>query len=99
MVRNIRGGSPRNGGQGIEEEIAHIRGLIPMEAEERGIKTEVEVKRDDDVAGAICQAAECANADVVCLGQHPVGKRSRSIAHEVFERCPRPVLVVKPPVP
>lgn len=79
----------------------HLRSLVPPEAVERGIRTEVEVIESADPAAAIAQAAERFGADVVCMGSHGrtgLGKALvGSVTQGVIARTHRPVLVVKPP--
>lgn len=80
---------------------AHLRALVPPEAEARGIKTEVEVVEDEDAARAICRAAESVNADLVCVGANArpgaLARAMGSVALGVLQECRRPVLVVWPP--
>jgi nucleotide-binding universal stress UspA family protein len=79
----------------------HLRSLVPPEADERGIRTEVEVIESKDAAAAIAQAAERFGADVICMGSHGragLGKTLvGSVTQGVIARTRRPVLVVKPP--
>jgi len=84
--------------------IAHtserLRQLIPAEAATRGIHTEVQIFEDKDAAIGIGQAAEAANADVVCIGAHArpgaVARAMGSVALRVLQQCRRPVLIVWP---
>lgn len=75
----------------------HLRTLIPSDAEERGILTEVEVVESTDPGVAIAQAAERFGADAICIGTHGrTGLASAilgSVAQEVFRRTQRPVLL------
>ncbi|WP_373045400.1 universal stress protein [Vulgatibacter sp.] len=78
----------------------HLRSLVPPEAEELGIVTEVEVVESNDPAVAIAQAAERFGADLICIGTRGrtgIGKAVLgSVAESVIARTRRPVLVVKP---
>jgi len=80
-----------------------LRSLIPPEAAVRGITTEIEVVENDDAATAICQTAEAANADIVCVGAHArpgaVARMMGSVSLKVLQHCRRPVLVVWPNIP
>lgn len=77
------------------------RTLVPEEAEDRGIVTEVEIVESNDVATAICQSAERFRADLICLGtQGRTGLTKAvlgSVAQAVVGGTKRPVLLVKPP--
>jgi len=79
----------------------HLRTLVPLDAEERGVRTEVEVIESRDPPAAIAQAAERFGADVICMGSHGrtgLGKALLgSVTQGVIGRTQRPVLVVKPP--
>lgn len=79
------------------------RTLVPPEAEERGIVTEVEIVESNDVAQAICQAAERLGADLICLGTHGRTGLSKailgSVAQAVVGGTRRPLLLVKPQEP
>jgi nucleotide-binding universal stress UspA family protein len=72
--------------------------LIPTDAEPQGFQVKVEVVASDDVAGAICAAAQRLDADLICLGSHGPVKHAvatlASTVHAVIARSTRPVLVV-----
>lgn len=76
-----------------------LRALIPNGAEARGVQTEVEILESRDVAEEIAEEAERFCADIVCIASH--GRSGimetllGSVAHEVIQRCTRPVLVVR----
>ncbi len=78
-----------------------LEGLIPAEAVDRGITTDVRVLEGNQLASAICQCAERFGVDLICLGSHGRGGLSRlvlgSVASAVIARSHRPVTVVKPP--
>jgi nucleotide-binding universal stress UspA family protein len=82
---------------------ARLRSLVPAEAAARGVRTEIEVIEHGDVPRAICQAAEAANADVVCVGAHArpsaAARVMGSVTLDVLQHCRRPVLVVWPREP
>ena len=81
--------------------VAHLRGLIPAEVSERGIRTDVSVIENRDTAAGICEAADLFGADLICIGSHGysglLGAAIGSVAQEVIARSSRPVLVVRPP--
>jgi nucleotide-binding universal stress UspA family protein len=81
--------------------VAELRRLVPKLAE--GLVTRTEVIREEDVAGAICAAAERVGADAICLGAHGRSGVKRavlgSVAEAVMQRSSRPVLIVRPPPP
>lgn len=85
----------------IEAAAARLRELVPSEADERGITTEVEVIEHPFPAKAICREAERFGADLVCLGTHGRSGISQtvlgSVAQEVLAASRRPVQLVKPP--
>jgi len=80
---------------------ARLQALIPDEAGQRGIASEVHVLERTAPAKAIYQAAERFGADVICLGSHGRSGLSAalvgSVTHAVMEQTLRPVLVVRPP--
>ncbi len=82
---------------------ARLRALIPAEAEERGATTETRIIEAGDAAKAICEAAERFGTDLVCIGSHGRSGLAAavmgSVAQAVIARSPRPVLVVRPPLP
>ena len=84
-----------------QERVAEVlRGLIPPEAAVRGITTRVEVVHGRKVSEAIQQAAERFSCDVICLATHGRSGLSKalvgSVAQEVLQGSPRPVLLVRP---
>jgi len=85
----------------LRDASARLQALIPDEAGQRGIASEVHVVESTDAAEAIYQAAERFGADVVCLGSHGRSGLSAalvgSVTHAVMEHTLRPVLVVRPP--
>ena len=92
----------------VEEHARHVQScsgklsaLIPAEAAQLGILTEVEVIEHRDVAEAIFQAAERFAADVICLGTRGRSGWSKallgSVTQKVLAQSLRPVLVVRPP--
>lgn len=80
---------------------AKLRMLIPAEAAELGILTQVEVVKSRNAAEAICRSAERLGADVICLGTHGRSGLSQalmgSVAQKVMTCSSRPLLVVHPP--
>lgn len=78
-----------------------LRALAPVEAEARGITTEVEVTESRETAGAICAAAERFGADIICVGSHTrpgfTAKLFGSVSLGVMQASRRPVLTVWPP--
>jgi nucleotide-binding universal stress UspA family protein len=64
--------------------------------------THVHVLESNEVAEAICQAAERLDASVICLGTHGrsglTQKLLGSVAQAVLQRTRRPVLLAHPPV-
>jgi nucleotide-binding universal stress UspA family protein len=81
-----------------QERADQLRELVPSDAVDHGIKTEVTVLEDSDPASAICREAERFGADVICLASHQRSKLAQtmigSVAGEVIRRTNRPVLVV-----
>lgn len=95
-------GATKTDGSSIDHSSeAALQGLIPADAEARGIASVVEVIESSKPADAICQAAERFGADVLCIASHGRSGISKllmgSIAQEVMERSSRPVLVVRVP--
>ena len=78
---------------------AQLRALIPGEAEGLGITTHVSVIDGGDPAGAIAQAAERLNVDLITVGSHGRSGLGRailgSVAQEVLHRAHQPVLVIR----
>lgn len=96
------GAMPPGDGEEVQRALSEaLRALVPPEATERGIVTEVEVIESNDPAVAIAQAAERFGADVICMGSHGrTGLRKTvlgSVTEAVVCRTRRPVLVVRPP--
>ncbi len=85
----------------VAQSEARLRALVPEEAAVRGIKTEVEVIDDPEIARAICAVAERFNADAICIGSHTrpgfTAKVLGSVSLGVLQQSRRPVLVVWPP--
>jgi nucleotide-binding universal stress UspA family protein len=82
-----------------QELTARLQALIPEGAHERGIQSRAEVVEYFHPATAICQAAERANADLICIGSrgHRGLKKKLlgSVTESVMKRSKRPVLVVR----
>ena len=78
---------------------AALRALVPAEAEARGIDTRIEIV-EGRPADAICTAAERLGADLVCVATQGRTGLARlllgSVARELVDRCPRPLLLVRP---
>ena len=89
-------GDAREGG----EEEAKLAELIPAEAAEHGIESEIEVVEDREPAKAIVQAAERLGADAICLATHGhtglKGSLMGSVAQAVLSLTKRPVHLIKP---
>jgi nucleotide-binding universal stress UspA family protein len=79
---------------------ASLAARVPADAERRGVRTEIEVVEADDVAEAICSAADRLDADLVVIGSHGSGGLSRallgSVAQGVMRCTRRPLLLVRP---
>ncbi|MEI8045632.1 MAG: universal stress protein, partial [Verrucomicrobiota bacterium] len=76
-----------------------LSALIPVEAEKRGLITEVEVSEHREPAKAICQAAERFGADALCLGTHGHSGWSAilgSVTQSVLRQSSRPLFIVHP---
>ncbi len=77
---------------------ARLESQIPAEAAEQGIGTYVSVLEGPSVAGAILQAAERLDVDVIALASHGrsgIGRLLQgSVAEEVARRSSRPLLIV-----
>jgi nucleotide-binding universal stress UspA family protein len=78
-----------------------LEGLIPTEAKERGVETEVAILTSDHAARELRQEAERFGADVVCLGTHGRSGVAKALmgstAQAVLASSARPVLLVRPP--
>lgn len=75
-----------------------LRGLVPIEAAERGILSEIELVGSSEAALAIHQAAERFGADAICLSSHGQGGLSQalfgSVSQAVLKQAHRPVFIV-----
>jgi nucleotide-binding universal stress UspA family protein len=82
---------------------AQLRALIPAEAGDHRIATNVSVISGDDVAESIIAAAERVDADVIVVGSHARSGIERalmgSIAESVERHALRPVLIVRSRAP
>lgn len=83
-------------------EVSHkLSALVPIEASQHGISTQVEVVVHRDAALAICQVAERLAVDVICLCSHGRAGLSKallgSVAGTVMAKTRRPLFVVRPP--
>jgi len=80
---------------------AQLAALIPAEAAELGIESEIEVIEDREPAQAIAKAAERFGADTICLATQGhtglTGSLLGSVAQAVLKRTKRPVHLVKSP--
>jgi nucleotide-binding universal stress UspA family protein len=80
---------------------AELRGLVPRDAEARGITTHVTVIDGGEAATAIRQGAERLAADAIVLGTHGRGGARRaligSVSAEVMRHAGRPVFIVPTP--
>ena len=80
---------------------SRLQSLIPLDADARGIETELEVAESSETAAAICQAAERFAADWICIGSHGRTGVTKtlfgSVAQDILGRSKCPVLVVRPP--
>ena len=78
-----------------------LRALIPVEAAERGIRTEISVVENRQTAEGICQSAAQFGADIICLSTHGrsglAGNLLDSVARDVVSRDDRPVLLIPRP--
>lgn len=77
-----------------------LRALIPAEAAEHGILTQIEVVVDREPARVICQTAERLGVDAICLCSHGRSGVSKallgSVAGAVMAKSRRPLFVVRP---
>ena len=82
---------------------ARLRALVPEEAAARGVTTELRIVESSDAGQAICETAEQFCADLVCIGSHGhsglAAALMGSVAQSVIAHSPRPVLVVRLPLP
>ena len=78
-----------------------LNSLIPQEATEGGIRTEVAVLEGRDPATTVCQEAERFSADLICLGSHGHSGLTAvvlgSVAQQVISQSRKPVLIVRMP--
>jgi nucleotide-binding universal stress UspA family protein len=78
-----------------------LRALVPVEAAERDIHTEISVVENRQTAEGICQSAAQFGADIICLSTHGRSGLAQSllgsVAHEVVARDDRPVLLIPKP--
>lgn len=78
---------------------AKLAELIPAEAAEQGIESEIEIVEDRETAKAIVQSAERYGADAICIATHGhtglTGNLMGSVAQGVISRTTRPVHLVK----
>lgn len=92
--------TPKRHKQQLAAAARKLRALIPPEAEERGITTELEIVPGRNAAEAICQAAERFGAQVICLGTHGRSGFSKvllgSVAGSVLSHSNRPLLMIRP---
>lgn len=100
-LRLKAGSSAKAAARHARECAEKLHALIPAEAAELGILTQVEVVKSRDAADAICRSAERLGADVICLSTHGRSGMSKtlmgSVAQTVMTRSCRPLLVVHPP--
>ena len=84
-----------------QELTARLRALIPQEATERGIRSDVAVLEGSDAATSVCQEAERFGADFICIGSHGHAGLAAavlgSVAQKVVAHSRKPVLVVRMP--
>ena len=77
-----------------------LRALIPLGASPRGIATEIEIVREEEVSAGIWHAAGRLGVDAICMATHGRSGVSRVVfgshAQEVVQRCRRPVILVPP---
>ncbi|HEY6722522.1 MAG TPA: universal stress protein [Polyangiaceae bacterium] len=77
---------------------ARLSELVPPEARERGVRTELEVVEDEVASLGICRAATRLDAEAICLGTHGRNGISRlvlgSVAQDVLARAAQVVMLV-----
>ena len=80
--------------------LQELRALVPSEAQTLGIDWSFDVVASRSVVDAICQAAERAGADALCISSHGRSTATRlllgSVAEGVLSHSRRPVLVLRP---
>lgn len=78
-----------------------LRSLIPQEATEGGIHSEVAVLEGRDPATTVCQEAERFGADLICIGSHGHSGLTAavlgSVAQKIVSHSRKPVLIVRMP--
>jgi nucleotide-binding universal stress UspA family protein len=76
-----------------------MRGMIPQQAKEMNIVTEIEIVNSVETAEAICQAAERLGVDVICMASHGhsgiMQRVMGATAQEVLESSKKPLLVIR----
>ncbi|MDZ4697349.1 MAG: universal stress protein [Deltaproteobacteria bacterium] len=85
----------------LEAELtARLRGLVPLEAELRGIHTRITVVRSDSAKESILQAAERIRPDAIVLSSHGRSGVARtvlgSVADAIIREATKPVVIVGP---
>jgi nucleotide-binding universal stress UspA family protein len=79
--------------------LRQLRALIPADAKQRGVVTEVDVVHGKRAAEAICQAAERQGVDLICLSSHGRSGLTKfvagSVTQAVTEKTTRPLLLVR----
>jgi nucleotide-binding universal stress UspA family protein len=74
--------------------------LVPAELRARGVRVELHVTEASDACGAICEAAERVDADLVVVGSQGRGGILRllvgSVTEGVLRHARRDVIVVRP---
>lgn len=80
------------------EVVSHLKKLIPKGAEEKGIKTVVDVAFHGDVPEGIVEESKQRGVECVVVGSHGrsglVQLLMGSVAESVLRACPVPVLIV-----
>ena len=97
-----RKGFTRRGYQKLVDDLSRkLCSLVPEEATESGIQTDVAVLQSRDAADTICQDAERFGANLICIGSHGrsglAAAALGSVAQKVISHSRRPVLVVRGP--
>jgi nucleotide-binding universal stress UspA family protein len=77
-----------------------LAALVPAAAQNLGIATEIEVlEAEDDVAGALCEAAGRLGVDAICIASHGHGgileKLIGSVVEHLLHHADRPTFVVR----
>lgn len=81
-------------GEALEPQLDGLRALIPTEAAQHGHQVKIEVVASEQVATAICDAAQRFDADLICIGFHRPAKALGSTSLAVIAQSTRPVLIV-----